>query len=69
MQVGEPIPVEVLLAHLDPLHDDQLLLALQTYQVSVDTLQQLKAYSAQFYLTEPERALQIAQTAYRLSQH
>lgn len=69
MQGCEPIPVEELLARLSPLRDDQLLLALQTYQVSLDTLQQIKTYSAQFYLSEPERALQIAQTAYRLGQH
>lgn len=41
----------------------------QTHQLTVATLQELKEYSAQYYLTEPDRSRRIAQAAYQLSQH
>lgn len=42
---------------------------IQSHRLTIATLQALKEYSSQFYLTEPERARQIAQAAYQLSQH
>ncbi|MEZ4864566.1 MAG: CHAT domain-containing protein [Caldilineaceae bacterium] len=41
---------------------------LQKYGLGLETIQQLKEISAEFYFTEPARALHIAETAYALSQ-
>jgi len=46
----------------------QLPVLIHQQQLTVTSVEGLKAYSTQFYLTEPERACQIAQEAYRLGQ-
>jgi CHAT domain-containing protein len=38
------------------------------HHLTIDAIQQLKGYSAQFHLTDPARALEIAQVAYDLGQ-
>ena len=48
---------------LPPVHQ-----LIQHSHLTSDAIQQLKEYSAQFYLTEPARALEIAQVAYTISQ-
>jgi len=69
MQLCQTLLVEELLTLLTTRNDEQLPATIQTQQLSLETIQQFKDYSAQFYLTEPERALSIAQAAYRLSRH
>lgn len=69
MQVGQTTNAEDLLVLLRSIHDTQLPTIIQRHHFSVKTVQQLKDYSAQFHLSEPEHALQIAKAAYRLGQY
>jgi len=68
MQPSQNMTAEEVLALLYTLDDKQLQTAIPIYQLSLETVQGLKDYSAQFHFTEPEHALQIAQAAYRLGQ-
>ncbi|MBV7338916.1 tetratricopeptide repeat protein [Chloroflexi bacterium TSY] len=42
---------------------------IREYQPDIDTINDLKEYTSQFYVSDPEQALQIAALANRLSQH
>ncbi|MEZ4730311.1 MAG: tetratricopeptide repeat protein [Caldilineaceae bacterium] len=68
MQPSQRITAEEVLPLLHKLDDTQLRTVIPVYQLSLETVQSLKDYSAQFHFTEPERARQIAQAAYRLGQ-
>ncbi|MCB0063709.1 MAG: CHAT domain-containing protein [Caldilineaceae bacterium] len=69
MQPTQTLPNLELLALLQSADDAQLRQAIQTYHFTIETVQQLKDYSAEFHFTDSKRALEIAQTAHRLGEH
>lgn len=69
MLFAQPAAQAALVEMLLPADSEKLANLIQTHQLTLDTIQHLKEYSAQFHLTEPERALQIARVAYQVSQH
>ena len=56
-----------LVSHTRPLDDVRLSSFVKQQALSVDTVHKLKQYSAQFYLTDPHAALDIADEAYRIA--
>ncbi|MCE7984718.1 MAG: CHAT domain-containing protein [Caldilinea sp. CFX5] len=60
---------EALYTYLQSLSDVQLPVVTHQQQLTVASVEGLKAYATQFYLTEPLRACRIAQEAYRLGRH
>lgn len=68
MITSQAIPPEELYTYLQSLPDEQLPAAIHQQRLTAASVEALKAYSTQFYLTEPVRACQIAQEAYRLGQ-
>lgn len=69
MIISQTMTPEELYTCLQSLADEQLPVAIQQQHLTAASVEGLKAYSTQFYLTEPERACRIAQEAYRLGQH
>ncbi len=69
MTTNQAMPAEDLYTSLQSLPAAQLPVLIQQQQLTVTSVEGLKAYSTQFYWTEPAHAYRIAEEAYRLGQH